>query len=155
MRPGISLAAFLLVAVSPDCEIHPVPDDPEVVRGELARVLDAQATAWNEGDLEGFMAVYDRGDALLFTSGGKVRRGWQATHDSFEKRYFGDGGAQRGRLEFELVDVRPVGSGAAVVLGEWSLTETREAGHGVFSLVFERQHGHWRIVHDHTSAGGQ
>lgn len=151
MRIAVPLVALLLAA-SPDCEVHPVPDDPAMVRGELEAVLKAQAKAWNEGDLEGFMEVYEPTDALLFTSGAKVRRGWQATHDSFEKRYFGAEGADRGHLEFELVDVRPVGNGGAVVLGEWSLTGTPQAGSGVFSLVFERQHGHWKIVHDHTSA---
>ena len=151
MRIALPLVA-LLIAAAPDCEIHAVPDDPKMVRGELENVLQAQASAWNEGDLEGFMEVYESSDALLFTSGAKVRRGWQATHDSFEKRYFGEGGEERGTLAFELVDVRPVGNGGAVVLGEWSLTGTPEAGSGVFSLVFERQHGHWKIVHDHTSA---
>ena len=41
---------------------------------------------------------------------------------------------------------------AAIILGRWSLTETEQAGSGVFSLMLERQPEGWRIVHDHTSS---
>jgi ketosteroid isomerase-like protein len=40
----------------------------------------------------------------------------------------------------------------AVVLGRWRLTETPNAGSGVFSVVLERRPEGWRIIHDHTSA---
>jgi ketosteroid isomerase-like protein len=39
-----------------------------------------------------------------------------------------------------------------VVLGRWRLTETAQAGSGVFSVVVERRPEGWRIVHDHTSS---
>jgi ketosteroid isomerase-like protein len=38
------------------------------------------------------------------------------------------------------------------MLGRWRLTGTPQAGSGVFSIVFERQPGGWRIIHDHTSS---
>lgn len=121
-------------------------DDERAVRDVLA----AQVTAWNAGDLEGFMAGYARSDALVFTSGGKVRRGWQETHDKFVATY----GAARdtmGQLVFEVLGVQPVGADGAVVLGRWSL-DGPNAGAGVFSVVLERQAGGWKVVHDHTSS---
>ena len=41
---------------------------------------------------------------------------------------------------------------AAIVLGRWKLTETPNAGSGVFSVVLERRPEGWRVIHDHTSA---
>ena len=120
--------------------------DERAVRGVLA----AQQTAWNGGDIEGFMAGYTRSDALVFTSGGNIRRGWQETHDKFVARY-GAAKETMGKLAFEILGVQPVGADGAVVLGRWSL-DGPNAGKGVFSVVLERQSDGWRVVHDHTSA---
>jgi ketosteroid isomerase-like protein len=59
-----------------------------------------------------------------------------------------------GHLVFTVDEIDLVGSGgdAAIVLGHWNLTETAQAGHGVFTLIVERQPGGWKIVHDHTSS---
>jgi ketosteroid isomerase-like protein len=113
-------------------------------------VLAAQQDAWNAGDIEGFMAGYDRSDALVFTSGAKIRRGWQETHDKFVASY-GAAKDTMGKLAFEILGVQPVGADGAVILGRWSL-DGPNAGSGVFSVVLERQSGAWRVVHDHTSS---
>ena len=127
--------------------------DLGATRAEIEAVLGDQAKSWNAGDLEGFMAIYERGDRLLFTSGGKVRRGWQETHDKYATKYFAaEGAADRGSLRFAIEDLRLVGHDAAVVLGRWELTETPLEGGGLFTLVFVRAEGGWRIVHDHTSS---
>lgn len=123
----------------------------EADRKELAALLDRQQQAWNRGDLAGYMEGYARTSALVFTSGGKVRRGWDETMTAYRKRYGGDR-AGMGRLVLEVLDVQPVGGDGAVVLGRWRLTETPQAGGGVFSVIAERRPEGWRIVHDHTSA---
>jgi ketosteroid isomerase-like protein len=120
-------------------------------RGAVIDVLDAQREAWNRGDLAGYMAGYSRSSALIFTSGGAIRRGWQETHDKYLARYGGDR-AGMGRLTFEVLEVQAVGGDGAVVLGRWGLTATPAAGGGVFTVVLERQPVGWRIVHDHTSS---
>ncbi len=121
--------------------------DPDAV----TRVLDAQAAAWNRGDLAGYMAGYVHGDALVFTSGGKVRTGWQTTFDTYKARY-GSAPDTMGKLRFDILRVDPVGTDAAVVLGRWILTESEHPGSGIFSVVLARGAGGWRIVHDHTSS---
>lgn len=116
-------------------------------------MLAQQAAAWNAGDLEGFMAAYERGEALVFTSGGEIRRGWQTTHDRYVARYGGSGTqSEMGTLAFEVLDVRGLGSDGAIVLGQWTLTDTPKAGRGIFSLALVRTTQGWRIVHDHTSS---
>jgi uncharacterized protein (TIGR02246 family) len=120
-------------------------------RREVEAVLEQQRQAWNRGDLPGYMAGYTRGEQLVFTSGGKIRRGWEQTLAAYQKRYGGDR-AGMGQLAFEVIDVQPAGADGAVMLGRWKLTGTPQAGAGVFSIVFERQPGGWRIIHDHTSS---
>ena len=120
-------------------------------RAAIAGVLDAQAAAWNRGDLTGYMDGYDRSDDLVFTSGGNVRKGWQAAFDSYQKRYATDPAAM-GKLKFEVTSIDAIGGEGAVVLGTWDLTGSPHDGRGVFSLVFVRRPAGWKIVHDHTSS---
>jgi ketosteroid isomerase-like protein len=119
-------------------------------RHAVEAVLEQQRHAWNRGDLPGYMAGYLHSPALVFTSGGKIRRGWEQTLAAYQKRYGGDR-AGMGQLAFEVLDVTPVGTDGAVMLGRWRLTATPQAGAGVFTVVFERRPEGWRIVHDHTS----
>jgi uncharacterized protein (TIGR02246 family) len=119
-------------------------------RAAIAAVLDAQVAAWNRGDLAAYMEGYARTDALVFTSSGKVRRGWQTTFESYRARYAQDPAAM-GKLVFQIDRIDPVGADAAVVLGTWILTASPHDGRGIFSLVLERRPEGWRIIHDHTS----
>ncbi|PCC72354.1 conserved hypothetical protein [Nannocystis exedens] len=120
-------------------------------RRAIEGVLGEQAAAWNHGDLEGFLRAYEPSDALVFTSGGAIRRGFVAARARYLERYGARGAESMGHLEFEIVDVRGLGRDAAVVLGRWRLTQTEAAGAGVFTLVFRRDARGWSIVHDHTS----
>lgn len=119
-------------------------------RAAVVAVLERQRDAWNRGDLAGYMDGYAR-DGLVFTSGSKIRRGWQETFDRYRARYGGDR-AGMGRLTFEILEVQPVGGDGAVVLGRWRLDDTPAAGGGVFSVVLSRTPAGWRILHDHTSS---
>lgn len=122
-------------------------------RRAVEELLAQQREAWNRGDLPGYMEAYARTPALVFTSGGTIRRGWEETLAAYQKRYGGDR-AGMGRLAFEILEVQPVGGDGAVMLGRWKLSETAHAGGGVFSVVLERRPEGWRIVHDHTSSDG-
>lgn len=121
--------------------------DDEAVRGVLA----AQQAAWNRGDLDGYMAGYVRSPELVFTSGSKVRRGWQETFDKYKAKY-GSDKATMGTLAFEILGVQALGADGAIVLGRWTLTETPNAGRGIFSVALRRTDRGWLVVHDHTSS---
>ena len=122
-------------------------DDDQAVRA----VLLAQRDAWNRGDLEGYMSGYAKTDELVFTSGGNVRHGWQETHDKYQAKY-GKNPSTMGHLEFELLQVQPLGADGAIVLGRWVL-DGPNSGKGLFSVALARHDGRWEIVHDHTSSG--
>lgn len=120
-------------------------------RAGVAAVLDRQAAAWNRGDLDGYMSGYAASPDLVFTSGGRIRRGFDETRASYLKRYGGDRSGM-GHLAFEILGIQPAGPDGVVVLGRWRLTDTPNAGSGVFSVVLERRPEGWRIIHDHTSS---
>ena len=120
-------------------------DDDHAVRDVLA----TQAAAWNRGDLAGYMAGYAHTDDLVFTSGGKIRRGWQETYDKYKAKY-GSDASTMGHLDFEILGIQSLGADGAIVLGRWQLTGHAAAG-GVFSVALARTSDGWRIVHDHTS----
>ncbi|WP_181234552.1 YybH family protein [Enhygromyxa salina] len=149
-------AASLLLA--PACAPSPTPTTPPPCPGAydeaaVVAVLETQRAAWNQGDLDGFLAGYEPSEALLFTSGASIRQGFEETRDKYRARY-GDAPETMGTLAFEILDVRALGqcADAAIVLGRWALTDTPEAGAGVFSVILEKRGASWQIVHDHTSA---
>lgn len=142
---GLAIASCATAPPAPRQHAFEAADDA-AIRGVLA----AQVAAWNRGDLAGYMDGYAKTDALLFTSGGKVRRGWQVTFDHYHKRYATDPKAM-GKLAFEILSVDAVGGDGAVVLGNWVLTDSPSDGRGVFSVILARRPEGWRIVHDHTS----
>lgn len=117
----------------------------------VVAVLEGQRDAWNSGDLEAYMAGYEKSELLVFTSGAHIRHGWQETFDKYQERYGGDSSTM-GHLEFRLHEIRGLGADAAVVLGHWTLTETEMKGEGVFSVILLRTDAGWKVVHDHTSS---
>jgi len=117
----------------------------------VTAVLDAQLAAWNRGDLVAYMDGYAKSDALVFTSGSKIRRGWQSTRDAYFTKYAQDKSAM-GKLAFEVLEVQSLGADGAIILGNWVLTGSPSDGSGVFSVVLERRPEGWRVVHDHTSS---
>ncbi len=135
---------WLLVLVA--CTHSFEPADRDTITGVLAQ----QKAAWNRNDLAAYMEGYAHTPALVFTSGAKVRHGWQEAFDSYQQRY-GKDPSGMGKLDFAITSIDAVGSDGAVVLGTWKL-DGPNAGSGVFTLVFERRPEGWRIIHDHTSA---
>jgi uncharacterized protein (TIGR02246 family) len=145
---GLLVGGGLLVGClhSPQIAQTPAGDPTPAIQA----LLDQQAAAWNRGDIQAFMAGYERSEQLLFTSGANIRRGFDATLAKYQKSYV-DAKAM-GHLTFTLLDVRAIGPQGTVALGEWKLTETPREAEGIFTLVLVQSPEGWRIVHDHTSA---
>lgn len=118
---------------------------------EIQSVLDRQVEAWNRRDLEGFMDGYWKSPDLSFYSGGAKTSGWEATIERYRKRYQGEG-REMGELDFSDIQIEMLGSSAAFVRGKWHLKmESGESG-GLFTLIFRKLSGGWKIVHDHTGS---
>lgn len=147
MRPFLLL---LLVAL-------PVRADDAADAKAVRAVLEAQAAAWNKGDLDGFMAGYWNSPDLTFISGGTLTKGWKATKERYEKRYKADG-KEMGALTFSDLHVEVLSPTAAMVRGKFELVFAKETdpkkktASGRYTLIVKKIDGAWKVTHDHTSA---
>ena len=155
MRPmsrltaGIAfVGAILAGCASPGDEVS--PSARRANERAIHALLTAQQQAWNLGDIRGFMEGYWRSDDLVFTSGGAIRRGWQAALEGYERHY--DTPEKMGRLEFSELEFTHVSPDAVLVLGRWELFGLPEKAGGRFTLLLRHFPEGWRIVHDHTSS---
>lgn len=127
----------------------PQGENENVVEAVRA-VLKAQSDAWNRGDIEGFMDGYERSPDTVFISGDRVTRGWQTVLDYYKKSY--DSREKMGNLTFSELEITPIGSDTALVLGRWHLKRAADDPKGRFTLLFRRTTQGWKVVHDHTSS---
>jgi ketosteroid isomerase-like protein len=123
----------------------------------IKHVLLSQVEAWNHGKLEAFMQGYWHSPDLTFFSGATETRGWEPTLTRYRQRYQAEG-KEMGKLEFQKLNIDLLSRRSAVVTGQWQLTMSNtktsdgKQPHGLFTLIFKRMPGGWKIVHDHTSA---
>jgi ketosteroid isomerase-like protein len=148
----LSLSACLLTIVFAAGLVLALPSTKPDNSTEAAirAVLDAQAAAWNRGDLEGYMDGYDRSPNTEFVGGDTITRGWQTVLDRYRKNY--DTREKMGALTFSELEITVLSKDAALVLGRWRLKRAKDEPHGTFSLLFRKTKSGWRIVHDHSSA---
>jgi len=140
------LLALLLFAVF-GLSLH-----AESADAAIRQVLTDQQAAWNRGDIAAFMHGYADSPQTTFM-GKTVQHGYQMILARYERNY-GSREAM-GQLEFSELDVRMLGEEHAVVTGRFHLTRTQAGGGeatGVFSLIFEKKAGAWKIILDHTSS---
>jgi ketosteroid isomerase-like protein len=156
MKQSIFVTSFATAAVFLGASMlalraeSPSQEPQNQLVAEIRAVIQAQQEAWNRGDIEGFMNGYARFDSTLFVSGDDVTRGWQTVHDRYKTKY--SDREKMGMLTFSNLEITPLGSDAAVVLGQWKLDRKQDQPHGRFTLIFRHSADGWRIVHDHTSA---
>ncbi len=118
---------------------------------EIRAVLDKQVIDWNAGDVTAFMGGYQTGEQTTFV-GKAVTKGHAAVLADYKKRY--PTKDNMGTLRFEILETRMLGAEHASVLGKFFLTRTSIGGgdvNGVFTLLFKKTAGGWKIILDHTS----
>jgi uncharacterized protein (TIGR02246 family) len=150
MKDLVTTALILLgfFSVTTICAAQNRPDAKSMAA--VRTVLDAQAAAWNRGDIEAYMDGYDRSPDTVFVSGDRVTRGWQPVLERYKKVY--DTREKMGVLTFSDVEVTVLSKDAAIVLGRWHLKRAKDEPHGRFTLLFRKTKAGWKIVHDHTSS---
>ena len=141
--------ALVAVAVYQGCGKMPDKQHDENIAAVRA-VLEAQAAAWNRGDIESFMDGYAREETTTFVSSDKITRGWQTVLERYRKTY--DTREKMGTLQFDDLDIKPLSEFYIITTGRWQLALAGgETPHGRFTLIFRRTPDGWRIIHDHTS----
>lgn len=120
------------------------------ITAEVNEVLSRQVAAWNAGDIPAFMDGYDTGSATRFASGGSVTRGWATVLARYRDRY--KDRRAMGILTFSDLEFSVLADDAVLAFGHWRLQRDADHPGGLFTLLFRKTAGGWRIVHDHTSS---
>jgi uncharacterized protein (TIGR02246 family) len=118
------------------------------IEKELIRIHDLQKKAWNDGDIEGFMAHYWKSKKMTYQSGDERLQGWDALLARYKKVY---PKGKMGKLEFSDLIVHVFSDDSACVIGKWTLKEKSWTKKGLFTTVLKKMDGSWKIIHDHST----
>jgi len=146
MKYFACVLAVLFVAEAATAE----EEKPSGEETAIRKVLNDQVTAWNKGDLPGFMAGYWNSKDLTFYAGKDKHQGWDKAFERYKKRYQGEG-KEMGKLAFSELEIQLLNPEFAVVKGRWMVEMKKESLGGLFTLVMRNTDKGWVIVHDHTS----
>jgi len=111
--------------------------------------LKAQEAAWNDGNIEGYMAYYWNSDSLKFIGKSGITYGWKTTLDHYKKVY--PDKAAMGKLIFAEIRMKKIKCKMIMVTGSWKLERDKDNLSGYFSLLWKKTKGKWLIIADHTS----
>jgi uncharacterized protein (TIGR02246 family) len=139
--------AFVLAVLLPT-SVFAADDAIAAVSAELAR----EVTAWNAGDLDGYLSGYERAPTTTMIGRDKILRGFDAIAAMY-KGHYGDV-KHMGTLAFGELEVRRLAPDYALAIGRWHLTRGSDGGGnagGFFTLTLHKGAGGWHIVLDHTS----
>ena len=135
------LALFLLPSIISGAQSK----DEKSVRS----ILENQTTAWNRGDINGFMNGYWQNDSLMFIGKTEVTYGWTNTLNHYKKSY--PDTATMGKLDFTIIYVKRLSVIYYHVVGKWHLHRSVGDLSGHFTLLFRKFANHWYIISDHSS----
>lgn len=147
---AVLFAFFLIVTLA----AHPEDSQLKIASQQeldVTKVLLAQETAWNKGDLETFVQGYKNSPDTLFITH-QVFRGVDGMLQEYRHNY--PNKAAMGALTFSEIEVHPLDENFAVVIGKYHLDRNKKEGgnaEGLFSLVFEKTDKGWKIIVDHTT----
>lgn len=116
---------------------------------EIATVLNNQATAWNEGNIDAYMQGYWNNDSLLFIGSKGPVYGYKPTLERYKKSY--PDKRAMGELRFSNLSFKRLSNEYYYVVGKWSLVRENDNPNGYFTLLFRRIENKWLIVADHSS----
>lgn len=136
---------FIIIILSSLAACQKAPQESEA-KQTIRSILQAQAEAWSNYDLEGFMEGYWRSDSLKFFGAKGLTYGWENTLKGYQARYSSP--QHTGRLRFEVEDISQIAPTAYFVMGRFFLTRAVGDAQGIFMLVFKRIKGEWKIVAD-------
>lgn len=149
-RIPLALFVSLLVCLTPLAHAQTTFAGRDVTA--IQQLMDKQVADWNKGDIPAFVASYKNSPDILFV-GNTVQRGYAQVLERYRKNY--PTHEAMGTLTFSNLEVAPLDARFATATGNFHLTRGRSGGgdaQGIFSLVFEKTAGGWKIIRDHTTA---
>jgi hypothetical protein len=122
--------------------------------GQLAEkailaVLQKQVSAWNDGDINRYMAGYWHSDSLVFIGKKGCTYGYEATLNNYKKAY--PDKSAMGQLHFSDIRFKRISRRNYMVIGAWHLQRSIGNLDGCFSLLLRKSRREWHIIADHSS----
>ncbi|MBD3415257.1 MAG: DUF3225 domain-containing protein [Candidatus Aminicenantes bacterium] len=122
--------------------------DHESIQDTLFSIIKQQQKAWNNHNIEGFMADYWQSQDLTFQSGDQRLYGWETLLKRYQTNYAGE---KMGTLTFSDIRIKVLSEDSAYALGHWKVKQEDVTHKGVFTIIFKRFASGWKIIHDHSS----
>jgi len=118
---------------------------------DVTKVLLAQESAWNNGDLDAYLSHYkDAPDTQAIL--GTPTRGLANIRLAFRANF--PNRDVMGNLTQDNIDVRPLGETFALATGNYHLTRSRKAGgdlSGAFTEILEKTPTGWQVIFSETT----
>ena len=140
-----SLLFFTIKDFAQSKPARPAGGDEPAIRG----ILNEQTSAWNRGDIEGFMDGYWKNDSLMFIGKSGITYGWTNTLNNYKKGY--PDMAAMGKLSFNIISVKKLSNEYYYVIGKWYLQRSIGDLSGHYTVLFKKENGWWVIIADHSS----
>jgi ketosteroid isomerase-like protein len=115
----------------------------------ILKMLQAQETAWNNGNLETFMKGYWQNDSLLFIGKNGPKYGFNTTLENYKKGY--PDTARMGKFTSTILSMKKLSKEYYFIVGKWYLKRTVGDVSGHYTLLIRKINGEWVIVADHSS----
>ena len=115
----------------------------------IKAVFDRQTKAWNEGNLDAYMAGYWKDANLAFIGSKGVTRSWSQTLKNYKKAY--PSKTAMGKLSFDILEMKRLSSSYYYMIGKYTLEREKDQPKGHFTLLWQKIAGQWVIISDHTS----
>jgi ketosteroid isomerase-like protein len=115
----------------------------------ILKMLQAQETAWNNGNLETFMKGYWQNDSLLFIGKNGPKYGFNTTLENYKKGY--PDTARMGKFSSTILSMKKLSKEYYFIVGKWYLKRTVGDVSGHYTLLIRKINGEWVIVADHSS----
>jgi ketosteroid isomerase-like protein len=147
------LVSLVLVASSAAAQTTKHGDE-----AAIRAAIDGQVAAWNRGDIPAFMSIYEDSPETTFVGAVSINKGYEPILKRYKESYANKD--QMGVLSFRDLEIRllPTAEGVtefAVVTGRFHLERTARGAatkdDGIFSLVWRKGPGGWKILLDHTA----
>jgi uncharacterized protein (TIGR02246 family) len=115
---------------------------------EITTAMDKAAAAWNNGNLDAYMSLYDNSATMMLKTG---RVGLDSIRALYVKYYFVNN-LPKQELSYDHYQFTRLGKDYALLTGTFKLKATDKIPerNGTFSLVFVRRSHQWKLLHDHS-----
>ena len=116
---------------------------------EIDRVLNEQLSAWNAGNIEGFMKGYWNNDSVMYIGKNGITYGYNNILQNYKKG-FPDKNLM-GKLTFNIIHKNELSPDIYFVVGKYHVERDNSVLEGHFTLLVKKINDRWVITSDHSS----